>query len=281
MCGSRWPGLQDAGAAVDRRSANGAVRLHEAARRDVVAAPARRSARTATRSRPTRTPSRGPSARRTTGRSARRDKRRRRAPPSATAREPDRATRTAPAAAARCRRGRDLRRQSREDREQEGGGVGVDQHDVDEIGAHDQDVLLELRQQDQHHDHDERQRRRDGRTAQQQEPERSSAGPRSAGRRAGRRGRPRCEAGRPTAARCSSASTPMPKRWRSTGREGQPGTTEKSERGRHVTGAAPGLDTFTAGGGPLSSFCNKRGNARAETPRGAGEQTNKVKAGEA
>jgi len=30
---------------------------------------------------------------------------------------------------------------------------------VDEIGAHDQDVLLELRQQDQHPNHDQRQRR--------------------------------------------------------------------------------------------------------------------------
>ena len=53
-----------------------------------------------------------------------------------------------------------------------------------------------------------------------------------------------------------------------TGQEGQSGTTEKRERGRHVRGAAPGLDTVTAGGGPLSSFCNKRGNARAATPPG-------------
>ena len=63
------------------------------------------------------------------------------------------------------------------------------------------------------------------------------------------------------------------------GQGGQPGTTEKSERGRHVTGAAPGLDTVTAGGGPVSSFCNKRGNARAARRPGAGEWPNKVKAG--
>ena len=43
---------------------------------------------------------------------------------------------------------------------------------------------------------------------------------------------------------------------------------KKAERGRHVTGAAPGSDTVTAGGGPLSSFCNKRGKARAEAPPG-------------
>src|SRR4051812_2457347 len=46
-----------------------------------------------------------------------------------------------------------------------------------------------------------------------------------------------------------------------------------------LRGAAPGLDTSTAGGGPLSSFCNKHGNARAETPHSASEWANKVKAG--
>ena len=61
----------------------------------------------------------------------------------------------------------DLRGQAGEDRQQERNGVGVDQHDVDEIRAHDQDVVLEPRQQDQDDDHDQRQRRRDGRPAQQ------------------------------------------------------------------------------------------------------------------
>ena len=63
------------------------------------------------------------------------------------------------------------------------------------------------------------------------------------------------------------------------GQRGQPGTTEKSERGRHVTGAAPGLDMVTAGGGPVSSFCNKSWQRKGGEASRAGEWPNKVKAG--
>src|ERR1044071_6076343 len=51
------------------------------------------------------------------------------------------------------------------------------------------------------------------------------------------------------------------------GQHGEPMTSEKCKCGRHVTGAAPGSDTAAAGGGPLSSFCNNRGKARAAPPR--------------
>ena len=100
-----------------------------------------------------------------------------------------------------------------EHREQERNGVGVDQHDVDEVGAHDQDVLLELRQQDQHHDHDERQRaatagRRS--TASQTKLSRPQAS-----RNASRGTRSSSVWSRtPSAAMCSSTSAAAPKRER-------------------------------------------------------------------
>ena len=56
-----------------------------------------------------------------------------------------------------------------EDVHQEREGVGVDDHQVDEVHRHQQHVVLELRQQDQHGEQGERQRGRDRGAAQQQQ----------------------------------------------------------------------------------------------------------------
>ena len=48
-------------------------------------------------------------------------------------------------------------------REQEADRVGVDDHQVEEIGGHPDDVVFEPRHQDQDDDHRQRERRRDGR----------------------------------------------------------------------------------------------------------------------
>ena len=48
--------------------------------------------------------------------------------------------------------------------------VGVDDHQVDEVGGHQQDVVLEARQQDQADEQRERKRRRRRRAAQQRKP---------------------------------------------------------------------------------------------------------------
>ena len=67
--------------------------------------------------------------------------------------------------------------QSREDREQERGGVAVDHHQVDEVDRHLRNVVLEPRQQHQHHDHGQRQRARQSGPAQQRDPERVEDAP--------------------------------------------------------------------------------------------------------
>ena len=58
-----------------------------------------------------------------------------------------------------------------EDRKQERRGIAVDHHQVDEVGGHLHDVVLEPRQQHQHHDQRQRQRARQRRTPQQRDKE--------------------------------------------------------------------------------------------------------------
>ena len=58
-----------------------------------------------------------------------------------------------------------------EDRKQERRAIAVDHHQVDEVRGHLHDVVLEPRQQDQHHDQGQRQRARQRRTPQQRDPE--------------------------------------------------------------------------------------------------------------
>ena len=58
-----------------------------------------------------------------------------------------------------------------EDRKQERRAIAVDHHHVDEVRGHLHDAVLELRQQDQHHDQGQRQRARQRRTPQQRDPE--------------------------------------------------------------------------------------------------------------
>jgi hypothetical protein len=57
------------------------------------------------------------------------------------------------------------------DRQQERECVGIDDHDVEEIDRHQQDIVLEARQQYNDGDQRERQRRRGGRPAQHREPD--------------------------------------------------------------------------------------------------------------
>ena len=61
--------------------------------------------------------------------------------------------------------------QVREDREQEGRGVAIDQDQVEEVRGHLHDVVLQPRQQHQHHDQRQRQRARQRRPAQQRDKE--------------------------------------------------------------------------------------------------------------
>ena len=65
-----------------------------------------------------------------------------------------------------------------EDRKQERRGIAVDHHQVDEVRGHLHDVVLEPRQQDQHHDQRERQRARQSGTPQQRDPEEVQDAPR-------------------------------------------------------------------------------------------------------
>ena len=153
------------------------------------------------------------------------------------------------------------RGKSRKHREQEGHGVGVDQHDVDEIGAHDQHVLLELRQQDQQHDHDERQSRSDRGPSQEGEPGEVEQPPGEQERQPRNQVvlgvKQNAQRGQVQQHERGSAQTRA-----QAGRKGQLGAMQKNEGGRHVTGAPPGSSTVTAGGEPMSSFCNNRGEAR-------------------
>ena len=64
------------------------------------------------------------------------------------------------------------------DRKQERRGIAVDHHQVDEVRGHLHDVVLEPRQQDQHHDQRQRQRARQRRTPQQRDPEEVQNSPR-------------------------------------------------------------------------------------------------------
>ncbi len=57
------------------------------------------------------------------------------------------------------------------DRQKERDGVGVEDHDVDEVDRHHQLVVLELRQQDERVDHPQRHQRRGRRPPQQRQPE--------------------------------------------------------------------------------------------------------------
>ena len=68
-------------------------------------------------------------------------------------------------------RKRDLLPEARIYREQERDGVGIDDHEVDEVDRHEHHAVLELRAQDQHRDERERKRARKHGTAQQREPE--------------------------------------------------------------------------------------------------------------
>ena len=61
--------------------------------------------------------------------------------------------------------------QHRIDREQEADGVGVDDHQVDEVRRHHQHVVFEIGEQHQHRHHHQRQRAGDGRPAGEREPE--------------------------------------------------------------------------------------------------------------
>ena len=65
---------------------------------------------------------------------------------------------------------RDDDAQRRENREQESDGVGIDDHQIDEIRRHHQHLIFELREQHQQADHDQRQRPGDGRTPYHREP---------------------------------------------------------------------------------------------------------------
>ena len=65
-----------------------------------------------------------------------------------------------------------------EDRKQERGGVAVDHHQVDEVGGHLHDVVLQPRQQHQHHHQRQRQRAGQRRTPQQCDPEEIQDSPR-------------------------------------------------------------------------------------------------------
>ncbi len=58
-----------------------------------------------------------------------------------------------------------------ENRKQERRGIAVDHHQIDEVRGHLHDIVLEPRQQDQHHDESERQCARQGGTPQQRDPE--------------------------------------------------------------------------------------------------------------
>ena len=61
--------------------------------------------------------------------------------------------------------------QRRIDREQEADGIGVDDHEIDEVRRHHQHVVFQVGEQHQHRHHHQRQRAGDGRPAGEREPE--------------------------------------------------------------------------------------------------------------
>ena len=134
------------------------------------------------------------------------------------------------------------------DRQQKGHRIGVDQQDIEEVRAHDEHVLLELRGQQHDDEDDQRRRRSDHQAPEQQQPHAVQQQPGEEKDSA----RNQRVLGLQQHAECREMHQPQRAKAQATpfgGHDGEPMTTEKCKCGRHVTGAAPGFDTITAGDG--------------------------------